>query len=93
VAWRDVKTDRPRSVVSFWLSVMPVVDPDARAYEQYPDKWTRIASIVDRTEKDCRDRWKHELRDKDSRQSGGWRVPSTFFNSFPITFLGPWAAC
>ncbi|GFZ50527.1 hypothetical protein JCM24511_08284 [Saitozyma sp. JCM 24511] len=43
-----------------------------RAYEQHPDKWTKIASIVDRTEIDCRDRWKHELRDKDSRQSGKW---------------------
>jgi hypothetical protein len=46
-----------------------------RAYELYPDKWTKIARIVDRTETDCRDRWKHELRHRDQRHSGELSMP------------------
>lgn len=41
-----------------------------RAYEVHPDQWTKIAAIVDRTEADCRDRWKNELQHRDVRRVG-----------------------
>jgi hypothetical protein len=45
------------------------------AYNINPDEWIKIASVVDRTEFDCRDRYKKELKQKNNRNQG---IPSTF---------------
>ncbi|EKC98622.1 nucleolus protein [Trichosporon asahii var. asahii CBS 8904] len=43
-----------------------------QAYELYPNQWVKIAEEVQRTEFDCRDRWKGELKGRDSRKTGAW---------------------
>lgn len=43
-----------------------------RAYAQHPREWTKISSIVDRTEVDCRDRYLKELVNRDTRTAGRW---------------------
>jgi hypothetical protein len=46
-------------------------DTDGRAQEHHPNQWTKISAAVDRSEHDCRDRWR-ELRLADTRASGPW---------------------
>lgn len=43
-----------------------------QAYAQHPREWTKISSIVDRTEVDCRDRYLKELVNRDTRTAGRW---------------------
>ncbi|WVQ84247.1 hypothetical protein IAT38_006399 [Cryptococcus sp. DSM 104549] len=43
-----------------------------RAYDLTPGQWKTIASVVDRTESDCRDRYQKELAFKDGQRSGRW---------------------
>ncbi|ORY31841.1 hypothetical protein BCR39DRAFT_525659 [Naematelia encephala] len=43
-----------------------------RAYQRFPNEWAKIGDIVDRTELDCRDRYKNELRDRGTRHTGHW---------------------
>lgn len=42
------------------------------AYMQHPNEWSKIALNVGRSEIDCRDRYRGELVDRDSRNSGRW---------------------
>ena len=41
-----------------------------RAYEIHPGMWTKIASIIERTEQDCRDRYNKEIANNDNRNIG-----------------------
>ena len=41
-----------------------------RAYALHPNEWTKIAMAVDRTESDCRDRYRGELAHKATRKAG-----------------------
>lgn len=45
-----------------------------RAYNIHPNEWARIANIVDRTETDCRDRYRNELQNRDTRIKGMQQV-------------------
>lgn len=49
---------------------------DSRAHNLYPSQWTKISEAVDRSELDCRDRWR-ELRDAPTRESGPWSQEET----------------
>lgn len=42
------------------------------AFEQHPQEWTKIAAIVDRSESDCRDRWRGELSQVEGKRGGKW---------------------
>lgn len=47
-----------------------------RAQDLHPNEWTKISELVDRTELDCRDRWR-DLRDLATRESGRWSREET----------------
>ncbi|WRT68125.1 uncharacterized protein IL334_005100 [Kwoniella shivajii] len=43
-----------------------------KAYELYPNDWSKIAEIVERTYHDCRDRYTKELQHRHTRLTGLW---------------------
>jgi len=43
----------------------------------HPNEWIKIAAIVDRSESDCRDRWRGELKGQESRVTGAWSAEET----------------
>lgn len=51
-----------------------------RAYEIHPGMWTKIASIIERTEQDCRDRYNKEIANNDNRNIG----QSTLLHPQPV---------
>lgn len=38
----------------------------------HPNEWTKIANMVERTETDCRDRYKNQLASLSTRNTGHW---------------------
>ncbi|GMK59658.1 hypothetical protein CspeluHIS016_0802640 [Cutaneotrichosporon spelunceum] len=59
----------PRARKGLWL---PSEDRALlKAQDMFPNSWTRISEAVDRSEHDCRDRWR-ELRDVRTRAVGPW---------------------
>ena len=40
------------------------------AYEVHPNEWAKIALVVERTEMDCRDRYKNQLASEGTRLTG-----------------------
>ncbi|BEJ10714.1 hypothetical protein CspHIS471_0101360 [Cutaneotrichosporon sp. HIS471] len=59
----------PRARKGLWL---PSEDKALlQAQDLFPNSWTRISEAVDRSEHDCRDRWR-ELRDARTRAIGPW---------------------
>nr|KIR44426.1 nucleolar protein [Cryptococcus bacillisporus CA1280] len=85
--WKDIAASVPgRPILNVQPFVRRVLDPKAhkgrwtpeedelllRAYAQHPREWTKISSIVDRTEVDCRDRYLKELVNRDTRTAGRW---------------------
>ncbi|KIR32115.1 nucleolar protein [Cryptococcus deuterogattii MMRL2647] len=85
--WKDIAASVPgRPILNVQPFVRRMLDPKAhkgrwtpeedelllRAYAQHPREWTKISSIVDRTEVDCRDRYLKELVNRDTRTAGRW---------------------
>nr|ODN92435.1 hypothetical protein L203_00712 [Cryptococcus depauperatus CBS 7841] len=85
--WRDIAFSVPgRPILNLQPFVRRMLDPKAhkgkwtseedalllRAYEQYPRLWSKISTIVNRTEVDCRDRYLKELVNRDGRSTGRW---------------------
>ncbi|CAK9785238.1 hypothetical protein CC85DRAFT_302155 [Cutaneotrichosporon oleaginosum] len=61
----------PRAGKGMWL---PSEDRALlQAQNLYPNQWSKISDAVDRSEHDCRDRWR-ELRDAPTRVSGPWSL-------------------
>ncbi|OXH22211.1 nucleolar protein [Cryptococcus neoformans] len=85
--WKDIAASVPgRPILNVQPFVRRMLDPKAhkgrwtseedelllQAYAQHPREWTKISSIVDRTEVDCRDRYLKELVNRDTRTAGRW---------------------
>ncbi|WVR06653.1 hypothetical protein IAU60_003685 [Kwoniella sp. DSM 27419] len=85
--WLDVAAAVPgRPVVNVQFCAQRMYDPKGhkgpwtaeedeallRAYDKFPNQWSRLSEIVDRTANDCKDRYMKELSSQADRTTGAW---------------------